>query len=267
MSGKPRRLRHHAATATDIKEAAVRLILSILDRVSIWERWPLVFRTIHIRMSALYGVHRAAEQVRLFTGELLFHLIALVLGFGALSIWSGPAMLQAGITAVILYGFYRCKRLDTLVRNRQRAIVMELPELINKLILLINAGETIHQAIHRCAAPQADPKDHPLQHAWLKLSRELKDNKPFIWAMEEFSRSCGVLEVSMFSTAVLLNFKRGGTDFVAALQDLSHTLWERRKAVAKTIGEEAAAKLVIPMVLLFCTVMIIVAAPAVLMMN
>ncbi|MNI58805.1 Bacterial type II secretion system protein F domain protein [compost metagenome] len=144
---------------------------------------------------------------------------------------------------------------------------MELPELLNKLTLLLNAGETIHQAIHRCASFNEAEEEHPLRREWAKLSRSLKDNKPFVLAMEEFSRSCSVLEVSMFSTSVLMNFRRGGSDFVASLQELSHTLWERRKATAKIIGEEAASKLVFPMVLLFCTVMIIVAAPAVLMMN
>ncbi|MNW00625.1 hypothetical protein D3C71_1961440 [compost metagenome] len=71
----------------------------------------------------------------------------------------------------------------------------------------------------------------------------------------------------MFSTNVLMNFKRGGSDFAYSLEELSHTLWERRKAAARTIGEEASAKMVFPMVLLFCTVMLIVAAPAVLSMQ
>jgi tight adherence protein C len=254
---------------SSLEDAAIPFILTLLDRIQLWERWPLLFRTIHLKMSLLHGAHRAAEQTRILTAALLLHIAVMAVGFGAISIWAGSSILQAGCAAILLYGFYRFKKLDTLVRNRHRAIVMELPELINKMILLINAGETIHQAIHRCcpSRQEAVVDDQPLQQAWQTLSRELKDNKPFIWAMEEFSRSCGVLEVSMFSTAVLLNFRRGGTDFVTALQDLSHTLWERRKATARTIGEEAAAKLVFPMVLLFCTVMVIVAAPAILMMN
>lgn len=270
VTGRGQQSTGTSGSAASREERAVLAIMSLMDRVRLWDRWPLLFRSIHIRLSALYGVHRAAEQTRHFSATVLLHLIIMALLTGAASVPAGSPMLLAGALFMLLYAFYRFRNLETLVRNRKRAIVLELPELINKLILLMNAGETVHQAIHRCVPVQAalpEAGDQPLAQAWRTLSRALKDNKPFVWAMEEFSRSCGVLEVSMFSTAVLLNFKRGGPDFVTALQDLSHTLWERRKATARTIGEEAAAKLVIPMVLLFCTVMVIVAAPAVLMMN
>jgi len=44
-------------------------------------------------------------------------------------------------------------------------------------------------------------------------------------------------------------------------------MWERRKAMTRTLGEEAASKLVFPMVMIFMVVMVIVGAPAILMMN
>lgn len=52
-----------------------------------------------------------------------------------------------------------------------------------------------------------------------------------------------------------------------ALMDLSRSLWERRKAICKTLGEQASSKLVFPMVLLFMVVVILVGAPAFMMMN
>lgn len=256
-------------------EAIQRLLLSAMDRMRIWERWALLFGSIQVKMAALHGAGKAAEKTRRLAADTLLHLLILAVVVIILGFVGGLPMLQAGGILLLLYPWYVYKKLDGQVRTRQRIIILELPELLNKLILLINAGETIHQAIHRCVTPTStvtpiggsDRSSNPLQAEWAKLSRELKDNKPFVYAMEDFSRSCGVLEVSMFATAVIMNFKRGGSDFVAALLELSHTLWERRKAVAKTVGEEASSKLVFPMVLLFCTVMIIVAAPAVLMMN
>lgn len=236
-----------------------------LEKLRIYERWPLLFEMIHVRMAALHGANRAAEACRSFTAETVVHLLGLVVLSVVLSIASGAVMIPFCLLLMVFFVIFRVKSLDNQVKHKRRRIVLELPELLNKITLLLHAGETLHQAIHR-SCQQAD-ETHPLYKEWVKLSRALKDNRPFIIAMEEFSRSCGVLEVSMFSTNVLMNFKRGGSDFAYSLEELSHTLWERRKAAARTIGEEASAKMVFPMVLLFCTVMLIVAAPAVLSMQ
>jgi tight adherence protein C len=64
-----------------------------------------------------------------------------------------------------------------------------------------------------------------------------------------------------------LNYRRGGVEFVYALRELSRIIWDKRLALTKTLGEEASAKLVFPMVFIFFIVMVIVAAPAILIMN
>lgn len=71
----------------------------------------------------------------------------------------------------------------------------------------------------------------------------------------------------MFTTTLLLNHKRGGEELVLSLRELSVILWDKRKALARTLGEEASSKLVFPMVLIFFIVMVIVASPALMMMS
>lgn len=251
-------------------EAAAGQIQRWMDRVSLQERWPYPFIVARVQMTALYGPERALEESNRFIARLVLQLILVVLGVIGLGMTSGPPMLAGGLLLLPFVAWYSFQSLQSRVKQRKRQLVLELPELLNKLTLLLNAGETIHQAIHRCASPAIGTQlgiTHPLYVEWAKLSRALQDNKPLPVAMEAFSRSCSVLEVSMLCTAVLMNYRRGGPDFVTSLQELSHTLWERRKAMAKTIGEEASSKLVLPMVLLFCTVMVIVAAPALLIMG
>jgi tight adherence protein C len=96
---------------------------------------------------------------------------------------------------------------------------------------------------------------------------ELLNNYSFAQAFQDFSRRCGLREVSVFATAVVLNDRRGGEEFAASLKEQSKELWDRRKALVRTLGEEASAKLAFPMVLVFLVVMVIVAAPAILIMN
>ncbi|MNJ65984.1 hypothetical protein D3C77_620270 [compost metagenome] len=99
------------------------------------------------------------------------------------------------------------------------------------------------------------------------MQRECEGGYSFQQALEGFSKRCGIQEVSAFTTAVLLNYRRGGSDFVLSLRDLSHTLWEKRKAVGKTLGEQASSKLVFPMVLLFLIIVILVGTPAFMIMD
>ncbi|MNP57095.1 hypothetical protein D3C76_1518900 [compost metagenome] len=99
------------------------------------------------------------------------------------------------------------------------------------------------------------------------MQREMESGYSFQQALEGFSKRCGVQEVSAFTTAVLLNYRRGGNDFVLALRDLSHSLWDKRKTVSKTLGEQASSKLIFPLVLIFLIIVILVGAPAFMIMD
>jgi tight adherence protein C len=64
-----------------------------------------------------------------------------------------------------------------------------------------------------------------------------------------------------------MNYRRGGELFVMSLRSLNRDLWEKRKAMTRILGEEASSKLIFPMLLILLAVMIIVAAPAVMLMD
>lgn len=239
--------------------------LRLLSRYNILERAPSLAAALHVQMTALYGSREAAEKTRCFAADQLAACLLFMSGAVFLSFIGGAPCLASGFIMMLLAPIAAYRSLERKVRIRRRQILLELPELLNKLTLLVNAGETVQQAIHRCASQGVEGSS--LSVELIKLSNELKDNRPFAQAMEDFSKRCALQEVSMFSTTVLLNSKRGGNDFVLALQDLSRTLWEKRKSVARTLGEEASSKLVFPMVFTFLVVMSIIAAPAILLMN
>ncbi|GIP37300.1 hypothetical protein J31TS4_05800 [Paenibacillus sp. J31TS4] len=220
-------------------------------------------------MTALTGRGSPLELTRKF-GEQLVSLLLLGLLAGiSLSLVSLDAVtcMTAGPGLALLLPFLELKRLEGLVKARKRRMLTELPELLSKLTLLVNAGETVQQALIRCARQGSGEADSPLYVELRVLSAELVNNVSFSKAMEDFSKRCALPEVALFTTTMLLNYRRGGEDFVHSLRELSRTVWERRKSLAKTLGEEASAKLVFPMVLIFFGVMLVVAAPAFLIMN
>jgi tight adherence protein C len=99
------------------------------------------------------------------------------------------------------------------------------------------------------------------------MTAEWEGGYSFQQAFENFSKRCAVQEVSIFTTTVLLNYRRGGADFVLSLRDLSRMLWEKRKAISRTHGEQASSKLVFPMVVIFLIVIVLVGTPALMMLK
>ncbi|MFC4776812.1 type II secretion system F family protein [Paenibacillus sp. GCM10023252] len=201
------------------------------------------------------------------------------------------------------------------VERRRQDIVLELPEMLSKLMLLVGAGETVQGALARCMEGKEAPEGaavrgtggmgaagmvaagggvagmgmgaaggkatgrgklhvsakaaavHPLYQELGAVVQALRNGESLDWAMERFNRRCAVQEASIFTTVLLLNYRRGGEHFVLALRQLSYTLWEKRKATARKRGEEASSKLVFPLVGLLLVMMLLVAAPAMLLMS
>ncbi|WP_135551004.1 type II secretion system F family protein [Paenibacillus cymbidii] len=256
---------------------------SLAEQAGLQRRFPQLAAKIHVKAAALYGSAQAHERTKqVFASALAAEIGMLAFGsaLGALSgDWMTPVMAAGVLTVVIPVA--AVKRLDRLIARKRRSMLLELPEFLNKLTLLVGAGDTVQAAIGRCVAKRiresgvgagADAPGQavrltPLYRELGAIVQALDNRQSLAQALEEMCKRCGMAEVSTFATTVLLNYRRGGNDFVYALGELSRAMWEKRKAMSRTLGEEASAKLVVPMVIIFIVVMIVVAAPAVLMMN
>ncbi|WP_213505593.1 type II secretion system F family protein [Paenibacillus faecis] len=244
-------------------------MLFLLEKLKLSQRVPFFLFKIQRSVQKLAGDRRGGDLARLFLAEMLsYSWLLMTLGslMTLLMGGDGSGLLLGGILAVLLPAAL-INDLHRKVVRREREVLLELPEFLNQLILLVGAGSTVQQAIKHCLERRKGEQSHPLYRELLQMQREWESGDSFQHAMEGFSKRCGIQEVSVFTTAVLLNFRRGGNDFVLALRDLSHSLWEKRKAVSKTLGEQASSKLVFPMVLLFVVVIILVGAPAFMIMD
>ncbi|MEN6391873.1 MAG: type II secretion system F family protein [Syntrophomonas sp.] len=250
--------------------------LLLLERFQLESALGEFNQRIRDKIVRVYGAMESAEYSRMFLAQavsalLLIPVIAsilIVLGEGGIGgVIVGIILAPAGAYLLFL-------DLDKKIKNREDAIILELPEFLNKTILLVNAGENVQEAIIRSIdaklkyyQKRPEEKVNPLYKELQQVMNELRNNRSFQDSMEDFSKRCAVHEISVFVSTLLLNYKRGGGEFVSTLKDLSENLWDKRTAVARTLGEEASSKLVFPMVLIFFVVMVVVGAPAVLSMN
>ena len=99
------------------------------------------------------------------------------------------------------------------------------------------------------------------------MLRQIESGRPEAEAFESLARRCPIPEIGNFASIMVQNLKKGGDDLVSLLLIHSASCWESRKNAVKKLGEEAAAKLVFPMGMIFAAILILVAAPAFIQMG
>ncbi|WP_168121062.1 type II secretion system F family protein [Paenibacillus sp. HB172176] len=238
----------------------------ILDACGKWEAMQMVMTQYHMKLYILRGASWTVEQTKKEAATAIGYAYALLTACAYVAWISGElALLGLGFLCSLLFLLRGYAEASRKLEQRKGLMIAALPELISKLMLLVGAGETVQQAFLRCA--EGDSGQHPLLREWKLAAAALRNGQSFALVLERFHRSCAIQETAVFTTAMLLNYRRGGDHFVLALRELSFTLWEKRKAVARISGEEASSKLVFPLVGILLIMMVIVAAPAFLSMK
>lgn len=242
------------------------LSLHIITKFKMLERLHTQVAFIQQKMISLHGSRDALKHTRMFATQLISIIILCLFGTVIIGFMTVDHLLVfIGLMFAFFIPALMLNQLSKNEKERKHKILLELPEFVNKIILLVNAGETVQQAFIRCVELN-DNFDSPLYKELRETVNRLTSNEPFPHVLNELSKQCAIQEVAIFTTTVLLNYRKGGQDLILSLRELSHDLWEKRKNISRTKGEEASSKLVFPLVIIFVAVMIIVGYPAITIM-
>lgn len=219
------------------------------------------------KLVQLFGPNKAAKffRIHLIQKITLVTVLAVMLALIALIGEVEYSFYIFDLILVLLIPFWIDKELDKKIDRRKRAILIDLPDCINTLAVLINAGLPLTAAIQKITRDGSVQR--PLYKEFRQLMIEINAGKPVNQAYEDFAQRCKLPEITRFVSAMLQNLNRGNSDLVYVLRLLSQEAWEKRKDIAKKQGEEASSKLVFPMVMVFLAVTIIVLAPAMMSMS
>lgn len=243
--------------------------LWMADRIRLSDRLPQLYQSVYVLMLQLHGQLKAAEETRMFFAKLFVGESIVLFLFLCLSVATGgdAGIALLGLVFIIIFPVLSIREVERKIRTKKQQILMELPLLLNQLVLLINAGETVQQALQRIVNSPGTERKGPLYDEIRIVVEKIRNRVSLSEALDQLNRNCGIQEVSIFVNVLVLNYRRGGGQLVSALHGMSHQMWEARKNTAKTMGEEASAKLVFPMVVIFLVVLIVVSTPAILWMK
>lgn len=150
--------------------------------------------------------------------------------------------------------------------EKKRQMLLDYPEIVNKMTLFIGAGMTVKRAWRRVV------EDYERQKGVLgrryayeemkKVCHEMESGVTEAESYEKFGRRCDIQVYIRFGALLSQNLRKGTKGLTQLLKQESLQAFEERKARAKRLGEEAGTKLLLPMFLMLAVVLVIVVVPA-----
>ncbi len=171
-----------------------------------------------------------------------------------------------GTFAGVLIFIIMDRNLISLVDKRNKEMLMDYPEIINKFTLLVGAGMSLSNAWIKIAKDYKE-KTTKKRFAYEEINitaGELMIGTSEVIAYERFGRRVKLLPYLRFGSLIAQNVKKGSGELLNQLELEAAEAFEERKELAKRMGEEAATKLLIPMAFMLLIVLAIIMVPAML---
>lgn len=152
--------------------------------------------------------------------------------------------------------------------KKKKEMQADYPDIVEKLVLFLRAGFSIRKAMEKLAAGYLRNRDkyHLGERAAyeevVKTCREMEGGMYEAEAYERMGKRYGISQYKMLSVLLVQNLRRGNENLLELLEREAASVTEERKRSARVQGEEAAIKLLLPMVIQLVVVLIILVVPA-----
>ena len=171
------------------------------------------------------------------------------------------------VTVLTAFCIYK-KRFSVLEQQRrlQRESVMrQLPEFVNRLVLLLNAGLVLTSAFEKSVEESFVEDSKGDDYFYGKL-REIyvlctTTNASMHVEFRKMAKESGIRELTRVSNIISDNIRKG-VELTGKLQAESELLWISRKKSCEEKGRLAETKLTLPLMIFLMVLIIITVAPA-----
>lgn len=178
---------------------------------------------------------------------------------------SGALLAAMGLLAAFAVLVRKAKERQEAEANRMEQLLMDYPGLILKFTLLLQAGMTARSAFRKMAGDYH--RRHPdggrfAYEAMAAACYEMDSGVAELEAYRRFGERCGQMKYKTFSTLLIQNLQKGSRRLSELLEREALEAWDERKRKARVLGEAAATKLLVPMIMMLAVVMAIIMIPA-----
>lgn len=181
---------------------------------------------------------------------------------------TGTFLAALALFAAIVLMLKKAKEQQEALAKRTEQLMMDYPSLIMKFTLLIQAGMTVRRAFQKISADylkncsRTGNTGRYAYEAVVTVCYEMDSGVSELEAYRRFGERCGQMKYKTFSTILIQNLQKGGHGMADLLEKEALEAWDERKRKARVLGETAATKLLVPMVMMLAVVMAIIMIPA-----
>ena len=188
----------------------------------------------------------------------MVHLF-LCLGFVLAGAFDFSFFMLVGILCGAVFGFYFFTKMQEDLKKRKTECVVELPEIVSTMALLINSGMVLREAWEKISYSKEGTVYTLMQNACIDMQNGVSE----IDAIHKFGVMSDTPEIKKFTGALIQGMEKGSKDLRDFLTKQSSEMWGLKKQIMLQKGEAAASKLLAPTALIFIGIMIVVIAAAV----
>jgi tight adherence protein C len=202
---------------------------------------------------------RKAEHIEVYTAaKMLLPVIGIVTGT-----FFGGNMIAAILVGTIAGFFGPDLAVTHLISRRQASLDRAVPEALDLLVICMEAGLGIDQAMAR-VGDEIRLTSPPLAEELQIISREQRAGKQRLDAWRSMAERVNLESVSQL-VGMLVQTERFGTPIAHALGQFAETLRMRRAQAAEEVAARSGAKLLFPLVVfIFPSIFVVTIGPAIL---
>jgi tight adherence protein C len=155
--------------------------------------------------------------------------------------------------------------LDRKIKSRRERIRKSIPDSIDLLVICVDAGLGIDQAMLRVGQELA--VSHPeINEEFLQINREQRAGKPRLDAWKSFADRTQLSDIQGFVN-MLIQTERFGTPIARALSTFADGMRLKRRQIAEEKAAKTTVKIIFPLVLfIFPCMFIVLLGPAIISM-
>jgi len=170
------------------------------------------------------------------------------------------ALLIFGITALFVMAIWNLSmsKMKEAVEKRRDECILEFPNMVSKLSLLINSGMVLREAWYLVAKG----KEGALYELMKKACECMDNGDSDVAAIHKFGVLSDSIEIKKFTSAMVQGIEKGNSELADFLVSQASELWAHKRQLALQKGEIAAGKLIIPLGLMFGGIIMIIVAAA-----
>lgn len=172
-----------------------------------------------------------------------------------------------GVLAAILIEAKEKEEAKEKAKRGVRLLELDFAQIISKILLYVSSGMTIRNSIVRLAEQyqkrcMGDKEERVAYEELVIVKNKLASGYSEIGAYEDMAKNINMRTYTRFLNIIIQSIKNGNKDLKNILNmEVQDALYERKQN-AKKLGEEAATKLVLPLMMMLSVIMVVIMMPA-----